>query len=326
MREAKTAAIIGGGAAGLAAAVAAAEAARAAGAAVAVVVYEASDRVGRSILATGNGRCNFSNARPDAALYRHGDFVAAAWEALEAKGAGAEGDGAADPGPANAVLRFFADHGLLWREEGEGRLYPLANNATSVLDCLRASCAALGVEERCGFSVAAVEPPRGPGRPFTLRLADGRFERADAVIVAVGGAVARNLLPEGLPFVEPVPTLGPLATETRWCRPLDNIRVIDLVDTDVRVAALSAGQNVKSGSSALVALSVENMGSKDCASVAAEIYKNGTIYAQKNIGSLAAGATASVQFAVAATALDDNMALSVAVIAENDMNPANNAA
>ena len=72
---------------------------------------------------------------------------------------------------------------------------------------------------------SAVEPPRGPGRPFTLRLADGRFERADAVIVAVGGAVARNLLPEGLPFVEPVPTLGPLATETRWCRPLDNIRV-----------------------------------------------------------------------------------------------------
>lgn len=114
--------------------------------------------------------------------------------------------------------------------------------------------------------------------------------------------------------------------ETTWSVPLDNIRVIDLVDTDVRVAALSAGQKVKSGSSALVALSVENMGSKDCASVAAEIYKNGTIYAQKNIGSLAAGATASVQFAVAATALDDNMALSVAVVAENDMNPANNAA
>lgn len=67
MGEAKTIAVIGGGASGLAAAVAAGEALRdlegAAGAAgevvegdagaTRVVVYEASDRVGRSILATG---------------------------------------------------------------------------------------------------------------------------------------------------------------------------------------------------------------------------------------------------------------------------------
>ncbi|MCR2036183.1 NAD(P)/FAD-dependent oxidoreductase, partial [Adlercreutzia mucosicola] len=79
----ETIAIIGGGAAGLAAAVAAGEAARARGCAVRVVVYEASDRVGRSILATGNGRCNFSNAVVDAARYRNGAFVAAALEALE---------------------------------------------------------------------------------------------------------------------------------------------------------------------------------------------------------------------------------------------------
>ena len=57
--EAKTIAIIGGGASGLAAAVAAGEAVRDAEGAARVVVYEAFDRVGRSILATGNGRCNF---------------------------------------------------------------------------------------------------------------------------------------------------------------------------------------------------------------------------------------------------------------------------
>ena len=81
-------AVVGGGAAGLAAAVAAAEAgartARAAGAAVPrVVVYEADERVGRSILATGNGRCNFSNADPDPALYRNAAHVAATLAAFE---------------------------------------------------------------------------------------------------------------------------------------------------------------------------------------------------------------------------------------------------
>ncbi|MDE5683671.1 MAG: hypothetical protein K2I39_05615, partial [Muribaculaceae bacterium] len=114
--------------------------------------------------------------------------------------------------------------------------------------------------------------------------------------------------------------------ETTWSVPLDNIRVIDLVDTDVRVAAIGGQSTVRSGSSATVTVSVENLGRKDCESVVAEIYKNGVLGAQKNIGSLAAGAVVSAQFAVAATPVDDDMAVSVKLIAENDMNPDNNTA
>ena len=241
MGEAKTIAIIGGGASGLAAAVAAGEALRDAEGAAAgtgaterdaevtaarVVVYEASDRVGRSILATGNGRCNFSNARPGDGDYRNAAFVERALLEFEGQAHWRVPSRAKTSTVyPNGVLGFFSDHGLMWREEGEGRLYPLANKATSVLDCLRAACAAAGVEERVECEIAAVEPPRAEGSPFTLRLADGRFERAGAVIVAVGGAIARGLLPEGVPFREPEPTLGPLATEPRWPRRLDNIRV-----------------------------------------------------------------------------------------------------
>ena len=231
----KTIAIIGGGAAGLAAAVAAAEAVRAGvGEAaaetvrgvsdgVSVVVYEASDRVGRSILATGNGRCNFSNADVTADVYRNPGFVGDALLEFEAEAQ--RRLPAADRSHPQGVLDFFAAHGLLRREEGEGRLYPLANKATSVLDCLRAAAAATGVEERPECEVVRVEAPRGPGGRFTLRLVDGRFERADRVIVAVGGTIARDLLPDGVPWTHPEPTLGPLATETRWAKMLDNIRV-----------------------------------------------------------------------------------------------------
>ena len=240
MGEAKTIAVIGGGASGLAAAVAAGEALRdlegAAGAAgevvegdagaTRVVVYEASDRVGRSILATGNGRCNFSNARPGEGDYRNAAFVGRVLAAFEGEAhrrvPSQVKAGTAYP---SGVLGFFSDHGLMWCEEGEGRLYPLANKATSVLDCLRAACAAAGVEERVECEVAAVEPPRAEGEPFTLRLADGRFERACAVIVAAGGTVARELLPKGTSFSEPELTLGPLSTDPRWPRRLDNIRV-----------------------------------------------------------------------------------------------------
>lgn len=59
----KKIAIIGGGAAGLAAAIAAGNELVRLGAAdeCEIVLFEADpERVGRSILATGNGRCNFS--------------------------------------------------------------------------------------------------------------------------------------------------------------------------------------------------------------------------------------------------------------------------
>ena len=68
----ETIAIIGGGASGLMAAVEASLALRQAGAVAHVALFEADpERIGRSILATGNGRCNISNACVSADAYRN---------------------------------------------------------------------------------------------------------------------------------------------------------------------------------------------------------------------------------------------------------------
>ena len=204
--------IIGGGAAGLAAAVAAADALRARGVRVGadagadgvdVAVCEADERVGRSILATGNGRCNFSNAQVDAAAYRNAAFVGAALDELRRAGGLRGGDGV-DP-----VHAFFADLGLVWREEGEGRLYPLANKATSVLEVLRAAASDAGVREECGREAVRLDAPARKGDRFHVRFADGAVLHAEAVIVAAGGNAARALVPEGLAWEEPC--AGPCA-------------------------------------------------------------------------------------------------------------------
>lgn len=251
--------VIGGGAAGLAAAVAAGEAARSGGFAreLKVVLCEADERVGRSILATGNGRCNFSNAFINPALYRNASFVA---QALGASAAGAcepeeskEGGiaplltpdqqacrpsgirgkgalGGIDPADEkNPVHRFFAEHGLVWREDDEGRLYPATNKATTVLEVLRAAASACGVREVCGMRAVRVVAPAEAGGAFHVHFENGAVEHADAVIVACGGhtgaAAARKLLPSDLPYCKPSPVLGPLNTETGSIRALDNIRV-----------------------------------------------------------------------------------------------------
>ena len=223
--------IIGGGAAGLAAAVAAADALRARGIRVGadagadgvdVAVCEADERVGRSILATGNGRCNFSNAQVDAAAYRNAAFVGAALDELRRAGdaAGSAADAAVDP-----VHAFFADLGLVWREEGEGRLYPLANKATSVLEVLRAAASDAGVREECGREAVRLDAPARKGDRFHVRFADGAVLHAEAVIVAVGGSAARALVPESLAWEEPRAVLGPLRTDARLVKALNNIRV-----------------------------------------------------------------------------------------------------
>ncbi len=126
--------IIGGGASGLAAAISGARAG------ARVCVLERDVEAGLSILATGNGRCNISNAKLDARRYRHPEVVRSAF------GAHPEAD----------IEAFFSSLGLMMAEEGEGRLYPITRRAESVRDVLLAACVREGVEIRtCSELVAA---------------------------------------------------------------------------------------------------------------------------------------------------------------------------
>ena len=63
----RTVAVIGGGASGMMAAVTAAtEGAR-------VIILEHKDRIGKKILSTGNGRCNFTNTHQEPLCYHSED-------------------------------------------------------------------------------------------------------------------------------------------------------------------------------------------------------------------------------------------------------------
>lgn len=163
-------AVIGGGAAGLAAAITAAEAGHA------VTVLERQGRVGRKLMATGNGRCNLSNLNWGPENY-HGQDPAFALPALAAF-------------PPAAALDFFRSLGLLTVAEPSGRVYPRSDQAGSVVDVLRLAAAARGAELRTGAEVAAHEK-RGDG--VALTLADGETVTDDRVIVCCGGLAGEKL-------------------------------------------------------------------------------------------------------------------------------------
>ena len=172
--------VLGGGAAGLAAALAAAQAAPGAR----VTVLERSPKVGKKLLATGNGRCNLDNTGigPD----KYFTSSPAALRPLLA---------AVD---AAAPLEWFRQLGLYTRTDEAGRVYPYSNQAADVLALLEQHLARRKVALRTGCTVSTLRQSKG-GYAVQFTNADGAAEtlRADAVICAMGGAAGPQFGTDG---------------------------------------------------------------------------------------------------------------------------------
>lgn len=174
-------AIIGGGASGLAAAVSAARSATLSGArGVKIAVLEKLDRVGKKLLATGNGRCNLANAAITPERYSGSQPAILA--------------GMLSRAPAGRSLDFFASLGLLLETDASGRVYPYTNQASTVLDVLRREAARLGVETVCSFDARSIVKAGGG---FEISAASGARAFAKAVIIAAGGCAAPQFGSDG---------------------------------------------------------------------------------------------------------------------------------
>ena len=85
-------------------------------------------------------------------------------------------------------IEFFNEMGLYTRVEDEGRVYPLSNQASSVLDALRFECDRLGVEVICDYNVVHV---KSVFNGVVQKLVINNKDRFDYVVVAAGGKAAK---------------------------------------------------------------------------------------------------------------------------------------
>ncbi len=166
--------IIGGGAAGLAAACYLGRAAAEQHVHKTITVLEKAPRVGKKLLATGNGTCNLTNIHAAKAHY-HGDAALAqrlitAFSPIQA-------------------MDFFTSIGVDCVTRADGKVYPASEQAAAVLDALRLEAAALGVDTRCDCPVSAIIPTRDG---YRLTTPEGDIA-ARQVLVCVGGAAAPSL-------------------------------------------------------------------------------------------------------------------------------------
>ena len=168
--------IIGGGAAGIAAALTAAKYVPGGQ----ITLLERMDRVGKKILATGNGRCNLTNMNAGPAHFYSAD-----------KGVLRQ---ALDTMPPRQVLDFFSELGLLCQEEDEGRVYPYCKQASMVMDVLLLALERANIDVQCGCAVTGIDQKKGR---FTVKTADGRSFFAEKVLLTAGGKAAPKLGSDG---------------------------------------------------------------------------------------------------------------------------------
>ena len=157
--------IIGGGASGLMCALHAGQRGRR------VLVLDRSNKVGKKILMSGGGRCNFMNlaVTRDNFISDNPHFCISALKRYT------QWD----------FLALVDKHGIPWHERKHGQLF-CNESAKDILEMLLGECAAVGVEIRTQCEISAVEAFSDQPQRFALTTSLGAF-RAESLVVATGG-------------------------------------------------------------------------------------------------------------------------------------------
>ena len=150
-----------------------------------VTIYEKTDRVGKKILATGNGKCNLSNTNMELCNYYAEDKekLFRCFERFSAQD----------------TVDFFEKQGMMIRSK-DGYLYPYCEQASVVLDILRLSIEKRGIEVFTAVENIAIFVKKNGKFVVESTLGKKEFDR---VILACGSkAGVKNMTTEGLDYAK----------------------------------------------------------------------------------------------------------------------------
>ncbi len=213
--------IVGAGASGLLAAITAARLGSS------VLVIEQKEKAGKKILATGNGKCNFTNQYQNPQCY-HSDDSAFAMKVLSCF-------------DVQKTLQFFKELGI-YPKAREGYYYPNSEQAASVLAVLLLECARLGITFRYKEKVREIR------KPYFTVITEGEDKKRQSysghsLILAAGGCASPQLGSDGSGFtlaqglghsiIKPLPALVQLKSPDKSCKTVSGVR------TQARLTAYS---------------------------------------------------------------------------------------
>ena len=160
--------IIGAGPAGMTAAYSASQNG------IDVVLVEKNERVGRKLLITGKGRCNITNncevEELIANVNTNGKFLYSAFYTFTN----------------DSVMEMFESLGVRLKTERGNRVFPESDRAMDVVDAMARLIKRKNIKLVTGKTVKDIKEKNGKVESVVLN--DGKEIKADAVIIATGGA------------------------------------------------------------------------------------------------------------------------------------------
>lgn len=198
--------VIGGGPAGMTAAIFAARNG------AEVTIIEHNDRVGKKILATGNGKCNLTNLEMYKECYRSSsneDYFLI----IE------------DFGP-DKLIEFFKELGVATKSKN-GYIYPFSEQATTILDSLRFEIKRLGVEVLTETEIININ------NRFSITT-NKAVIKCDKLIIACGGKASPKTGSDGSGYelaqkfghslITPIPSLVQIKCKEKFFKELAGVR------------------------------------------------------------------------------------------------------
>lgn len=207
-------AIIGGGASGMMAAITAARLG------AEVHILEHKEKLGKKVLATGNGKCNYCNARQSPSFYfgQHPEF---AWRQIKRF-------------DEKRTLAFFEELGIVPLERN-GYYYPASECASAVVDVLCMELKRLGVHIHPGVHIDNLKKDGVSFIMEGIKKEEAFRMQADRVILATGGCaypvhgsdgsgytLAKKM---GHHIIKPLPALTALHLYGKFCKIWQGVRI-----------------------------------------------------------------------------------------------------
>lgn len=188
-----------------------------------VILLEHKDRVGKKILMTGNGKCNLTNMSDLQGKY-YSDHLPFVYDTLQRYNAQQTRD-------------FFRKIGMHTKEKRDGGVYPVSEQAATVLDFLRMECDRLGIKTMTNCHVDSIEPKNDGG---IIQYTDVEKNKKntlsyDAVIISTGGRAAPVAGSDGSGYdlvkklghslITPLPALVQLRCQGDFFKAVSGVRV-----------------------------------------------------------------------------------------------------
>ena len=201
--------VVGGGAAGMMAAITAARAG------AGVMILEHNDVLGKKILATGNGRCNFTNSEQGDKFYRSDSpaFVLPSLSLFDARN----------------TIQFFENLGIMTAERN-GYYYPRTMQASAIRNALLNELDLLNVKVLTDVGIRQIRKEKGS---FIFDTKSGVFSSRKCIL-ATGGKADPKSGSDGSGYIyakqlghhltETVPALVPLVSDAEWLKSVKGVR------------------------------------------------------------------------------------------------------